>query len=79
MELTDHSLRQMDEDDIRKLPEEAVRELAVRLLKDLKEAHGNYSDPLTLYPLPAGEGAAEPLAACCFFPLKTTDWSRGSE
>jgi hypothetical protein len=51
MELTDHSLRQMDEDDIRKLPEEAVRELAVRLLKDLKEAHGNYSDPLTPYTL----------------------------
>ena len=38
MELNDYSLRQMDEDAIRKLPEFAVRDLAVRLLKDLKEA-----------------------------------------
>ena len=38
MELTDHSLRQLDEDTIHNLPEAAVRDLAVRLLKDLKEA-----------------------------------------
>ena len=38
MELNDHSLRQMDEDDIRKLPEEPLRNLAVKLLKDLKDA-----------------------------------------
>lgn len=38
MELNDHSLRQVDENDIRTLPEAALRDLAVRLLKDLKEA-----------------------------------------
>ena len=38
MELNDHSLRQMDEDAVRKLLEPAVRDLAVRLLNDLKEA-----------------------------------------
>ena len=35
MELNDYSLRQMDEDAIRKLPEPAVRDLAVRLLKEM--------------------------------------------
>ena len=38
MELNDYSLRQMDENDIRKLPEAALRDLAVKLLQDLKEA-----------------------------------------
>ena len=38
MELNDYSLRQMDEDDIRQLPEAALRDLAVRLLHDLKDA-----------------------------------------
>ena len=41
MELNDYSLRQMDENDIRKLPEAALRDLAVKLLQ------GNYSDPLS--------------------------------
>ena len=38
MELNDYSLRQMDENDIRKLPEAALRDLAAKLLQDLKEA-----------------------------------------
>ncbi len=53
MELNDHSLRQMDENDIRKLPEAALRDLAVKLLQDLKEAmqlqkHWNNSNQTSL-------------------------------
>ena len=47
MELNDYSLRQMDENDIRKLPEAALRDLAVKLLQDLKEGKRsfNYTPP----------------------------------
>jgi transposase len=38
MTLSDHSLRQIDEESIASLSEDAVRALAVKLLKDLKEA-----------------------------------------
>jgi len=38
MILSDHSLRQIDEDSIGSLSEDAVRALAIKLLKDLKEA-----------------------------------------
>lgn len=38
MQLSDHSLRQIDEEAIRTLPEESVRKLAMKLLADLKEA-----------------------------------------
>jgi len=38
MTLSDHSLRQIDEESIDSLSEDAVRALAVKLLKDLKEA-----------------------------------------
>jgi len=39
MNLTDHSLRQLDEGYILALECGAVRDLCVRLLADLKEAH----------------------------------------
>lgn len=38
MTLSDHSLRQIDEESIESLSEDALRALAVKLLKDLKEA-----------------------------------------
>lgn len=38
MTLSDHSLRQIDEERIDSLSEDALRVLAVKLLKDLKEA-----------------------------------------
>jgi transposase len=38
MILSDHSLRQIDEESIDSLSEDAVRALAIKLLNDLKEA-----------------------------------------
>ena len=38
MTLSDHSLRQIDEESINSLPEDAVRTLAIKLLNDLKES-----------------------------------------
>ena len=38
MALSDHRLRQLDEESIHSLPEDAVRALAIKLLNDLKEA-----------------------------------------
>lgn len=38
MTLSDHSLRQIDEESIESLSEDALRALAIKLLKDLKEA-----------------------------------------
>lgn len=38
MHLSDHSLRQMDEDYVQSLEVEALRGLSLRLLADLKEA-----------------------------------------
>ena len=38
MHLSDHDLRQMDEDWLEKLPEEMLRQVSTRILKDLKEA-----------------------------------------
>lgn len=38
MNLTDHDLSQLDEEEVLKLPEEVLRRLSVRLLNDLKEA-----------------------------------------
>ena len=38
MTLSDHSLRQLDEESINSLPEDAVQTLAIKLLNDLKES-----------------------------------------
>jgi len=38
MQLSDHDLSQLDEDDLLNLPEAVLRRLSVRLLTDLKEA-----------------------------------------
>jgi len=38
MHLSDHDLRQMDEDWLEKLPEDKLRQVSTRILKDLKEA-----------------------------------------
>jgi len=38
MRLSDHDLRQMDEDWLEKLPEDKLRQVSTRILKDLKEA-----------------------------------------
>ena len=51
MELNDYSLRQMDENDIRKLPEAALRDLAVKLLQDLKEARERLNKILGTVPV----------------------------
>ncbi|MGH8556470.1 MAG: DUF6444 domain-containing protein [Methylococcales bacterium] len=38
MHLSNHDLSQLDEEELLKLPEEALRRLSIRLLNDLKEA-----------------------------------------
>ncbi|MGH8476046.1 MAG: DUF6444 domain-containing protein, partial [Methylococcales bacterium] len=38
MQLSDHDLSQLDEEELLNLPEEALRRLSIRLLNDLKEA-----------------------------------------
>lgn len=38
MKLSQHDLQQLDEDAVRRLPEEALRHLSLTLLADLKEA-----------------------------------------
>lgn len=38
MQLSNHDLSQLDEEELLKLPEEALRRLSIRLLNDLKEA-----------------------------------------
>ncbi len=37
MHLSDHDLWQMDEDWLEKLPEDKLRQVSTRILKDLKE------------------------------------------
>ena len=39
MQLSDHDLKQLDDDYLRSLPAEALRTLSSKLLSDLKEAH----------------------------------------
>jgi len=57
MTLSDHSLRQIDEESINSLPEDAVRTLAIKLLNDLKEARERLNRNSQNSPVPPGSEA----------------------
>jgi transposase len=57
MTLSDHSLRQIDEESIDSLSEDAVRALAIKLLNDLKEARERLNRNSQNSSVPPGSGA----------------------
>ena len=57
MHLSDHDLRQMDEDWLEKLPEDKLRQVSARILQDLKEARDRLNQTPDNSSLPPGSRA----------------------